>query len=453
MAQNILKRYFPESSLPEDLTDEIAPEIAEALRSNNRNARLETATKLRELADDQEAVGIQQIHDAGLFQTIIELLTSDDVELVDQVLELVVAITIGTTEQAFALVLAGVGPKLVYLASSTKSDDLRDSALIALGNIGGDSQHLRDTLCREGGLKPPLDVLDSPSKYPESTVHWAAHSIRNYPDPAQELYRSRRRKVLSKYIINEQDETAESLEASLLSLCRILVNQAVVYKARETDVISRLVHLCTIEVEATRRNALLYVNQIIIYSAGGTSDLINAGILDVLKTYIVSENAQDRESACFAASKMPGGASNHAMALILSGFVPILVKSVTDKGEDSKIRVDAAWALSTLARKWAKDVSDILDALLEANCIEALCSALDFDRNDRVEFFLEAILVFLQVPRGGQQRRVERVKTAGGIQQLRAIRSRKNVLGTTLQMLAQNILKNYFPEFSRPERV
>lgn len=129
-------------------------------------------------------MGIQHIHDSGLFQTIIELLTSDDVELVDQVLELVVAITIGTTEQAFALVFAGVVPKLVSLATSTKSDDLRDSALIALGNIGGDSQPLRDRLFREGGLKPPLDVLASASKYPESTVHWAAHSIRNYTDPA-----------------------------------------------------------------------------------------------------------------------------------------------------------------------------------------------------------------------------------------------------------------------------
>lgn len=259
--------------------------------------------------------------------------------------------------------------------------------------------------------------------------------------------------VLSKYVLSEQDETAESLEASLMSLCRILVDRRSVDRAREAEVIPRLVHLCTIEVGATRHNALLCVNQVIIYSAAGTNDLINAGILDALKACIISEDAQDRKNACFAASNMAGAASNHAMALIQSGFVPILVKAVTDRGEDSKIRIDAAWALSKLAGKWAKDVSDILDALLEANCIEALCSALYLDGDDHVEVFLEAILVFLQMPRGGQERAVERVKTGGGIKQLRAIRSRKGIYGTTLQMLAQNILNNYFPEFSRPERV
>ncbi|KAG8936145.1 Importin alpha subunit (Karyopherin alpha subunit) (Serine-rich RNA polymerase I suppressor protein) [Tulasnella sp. 408] len=460
MAQNILKKYFPESSLPEDLTDEsqIALDIVEGLRSNDRSARLEAATELRELADDREAVGIQQIYDSGLFQTIIELLASDDVELVEQVLELVVAITIGTTEQAFALAFGGVVPKLVGLASSTKSDDLRDSALIALGNIGGDSQPLRDRVFREGGLKPPLDVLACPSKYPESTIHWAAHAIRNYTDPAggrvpRYDVTAQMIPVLSKYVLSEQDEMAESLEASLMSLCRILVDKASVDKAREAEVIPRLVHLCTIEVGATQHNALQCVNQIIIYSADRANDLINAGILDALKACIVSENAQVRKNACFAASNMAGAASNHAMALILSGFVPIFVKVVTDKEEDSKIRIDAAWALSNLARKWAKDVSDIQDALLEANCIEALCSALDLEGDDHVEVFLEAILVFLQMPRGEQQRAVERVKTVGGIKQLRAIRSRKDIHGTTLQILAQNILTNYFPEFSRPERV
>ncbi|KAG8924149.1 hypothetical protein FRC01_011879 [Tulasnella sp. 417] len=444
MAQNMLKKYFLESSSTEDL---IAPETVEGLRSDDRNARLEAATKLRELADDWEAVGIRQIYDSGLFQTIVDILASDDVDLLDQVLQLVIAITIGTTEQAFALVFAGVVPKLVGLASSTNSDDLRDSALVALANIGGDYQLLREQLIREGGLKPPLDVLASPSNYPESTVYWAAHAIRNYTDPvggpvSGNAGTKQMIPVLSKYVLYQQDDTAEALEACLESLCRILLDKASANGARETGVLPRLVHLCTIQVDATRHNALLCINQIIIYSTDATDDLIDAGVLDALKICIGSENAQHRQCACSATSNLAGEAPNHALVLIRSGLVPLLVGVLSDKEEGSKTRTDAAWTLSNLARKWGQLHFEILETLLEANCIEALCSVLESASGESAEVLLEGIFVFVKTPWAGQPRAVWRVKAEGGINQIRAIRFREVSPTSNMSPRPENISKD-----------
>lgn len=108
------------------------------------------------------------------------MICTDDMELQVQVVRLVTLITSGSSEQTSALVEEGVLPKLNGLASSIKSDDIRDDVFLALGNIGADSQQLGMKVVEEGGLKPLLDVLADPSTYPSKTLNRAANALSCY---------------------------------------------------------------------------------------------------------------------------------------------------------------------------------------------------------------------------------------------------------------------------------
>ncbi|KIO28766.1 hypothetical protein M407DRAFT_22022 [Tulasnella calospora MUT 4182] len=444
-----------ESVLNEYMTDDyrIAPEIIEGLRSNIRNAHLQAATKLRQLADHRESIAIQSIFDSDLLHTIIEMMCPDDAELQVQVIRiLAVMTTYGSSEQVSAIAEAGAIPKLIGLASSTNSDYIRDNVFIAMGDIGAVSHHLSTKLIQEGGLKPPLDVLADPSTYAKSNLYYAANAINCYIHPGEgnaPEYEVTQQMilVLSKYVLYQQDETDGSLQPSLLGLSNILVDEASVGVARETDLIPRLVQLCTSQETETRHNAHLCVSQIIFFSVDGAEDLINAGILGVFKTCMASSDGQDRKDACFATSNLVVDTFRHAKALKESGLVPPLVKILSNQGDDSGARNHAAWTLSSLATNCGQGKYEILDTLLEGGALEAFCSALTLEDYDSVEVLLDGILVLVKTPREGRQRAIDRIKAGDGIERLRVVRFRNDIYRTKLHKMAQKILTNYFPEF------
>lgn len=259
--------------------------------------------------------------------------------------------------------------------------------------------------------------------------------------------------VLASYIVYQTDETAKSLEDSLVTLRRVLADKTQVDDLLKTNVIPRLVHLCTSQEPEILRNALQCVGRIVRFSVDGCEQLVNAGILDVLKNSIVSEEVHIRRDACWAVSDLIISAAEHTKALIASGYVPILVNVLSNQGEDTGARGGAAWALSSVACNWGQDYHEMLDTLLETNSLEAFCSSLTLKDKGSVEVSLKGILVLVKTEWDGRKGAVERVKAGGGIAQLRAVRCRNDIHQTELHKLAQTILKDYFPEFSRPARI
>ncbi|KAG9042488.1 hypothetical protein FS837_010817, partial [Tulasnella sp. UAMH 9824] len=381
-----------ESVLNGYMTDDnqIAPDIMQGVRSTDPNVRLEAVTKLRQLASHRESIVVQPILDSDLLPTIIELICSDDPELQMQVIRIVAVITgSGDSDQVSAPVEAGALPKLISVASSTKSDDLRDYVFLVLGNIGGDSHELGTKLVDEGGLKPMLDILDDISPNATSHRYQAACALSSYAHTNEK-----------KIPENEVDE-------------------ATVEKAREQNLIPRLVRLCTSQDDDTRNQAHQCVRQIILYSVDGVGDLISAGILDVLKAHMASESGPERKNACFAASNLVVDKLEYAKALIESGLVLPLVKILSDQGDKSGARNDAAWTLSSLATNWGQNHHEILNMLLEVNALEAFCSGLSSVHSSAIEVLLKGILVLVKTQWEGRQRAVERVKAGDGIERLR----------------------------------
>ncbi|KAG8952261.1 hypothetical protein FRC04_004968 [Tulasnella sp. 424] len=461
-----------ESVLDGYLTEEkhIAPEIVNAFRSNDRDVRLEAAKKLKQLgdkretlaaqeivnADKRETLAAQEIVNAGLLPSIVEMMSSDDIQSQVRATGLVALVTASESEQTSAAVEAGVIPRLITLASSMTSKRVRNNSLLAMGNIGKDSQQLRDKLIQEGGLKPPLDVLANPSKYPNNTLSLAADTIHgcNCSDrgkmPGYEVIRQVI-PVLLGYILYQRNETSQSLHDCLVCLSHILEDESQVDDILRNDVVPRLVHLCTSQEAETRHNALQCVTKIIRSSVDGTEKLINAGILPIFKTCIEGSE-QDRRLACFGASNLVVGTLDHARAFMGLDVVPIFVKLVSNEEEVPGIRNDAAWTLSNLAL-WGREHHDILDTLLEANVVESLCIGLTLEKQDEVEISLQGIQSFFRPQWEGQERAIERIIAGDGIDQLRALRARKDLRRTQLPRTAQTLLESHFPDFRRAARV
>lgn len=116
------------------------------------------------------------------------MLSSENTRFRAEAAWIVSNIALGTYEQTSTVVYAGAIPKLVALFP-TDDTDIQETALWALGNIGGDCKQFRDMVVQAGGLKPPLDVLDAPKDYEEKLRNTASWVLSCYltPRPGDEL--------------------------------------------------------------------------------------------------------------------------------------------------------------------------------------------------------------------------------------------------------------------------
>lgn len=104
------------------------------------------------------------------------MLSSDDPDFLWELTWIVVNITAGSTEQALTAVEAGVIPKLVTLFPISP-DNVRVNILMTVGNLLGDSKHLRFVTIRGGAFKLALDVLRDPNNHSEKCVESAAWAV------------------------------------------------------------------------------------------------------------------------------------------------------------------------------------------------------------------------------------------------------------------------------------
>ncbi|KIO25374.1 hypothetical protein M407DRAFT_25277 [Tulasnella calospora MUT 4182] len=451
--ETVLDGYITENN-------QIAPEIIDALRSNNQTARLEAATKLHRLVDKRETTSIQPIISSGLMPDIVSMISLDDAELQVPLAVVLVHLTAESSETISAVVEAGAIAKCILLTSSSTSDLARDNALMSLGNIGGYSQPLNDRVIQEGGLKPLLNILASPSEHKDSHKYWAANAIAGITHQLSsdvagyEVITQDMITVLTKYIEYKQDETAGSLRYSLLALSHILSNESSIHAVLETKIIPRIVQLCSSEHANTRHDALECVGNI-LYSSEGAEHLTKAGAIEALMSCIGSEDAQDRVYACWAAANIAAITSTleQVKALMKAGFVPMLVKAISNLEEEAEAQSNAAWALAGLAYNWGQFHREFLRTLLEANCVEGLLSALALKDQEAVAVSIKGLLVFLETWGLVKQDAMERIQAADGVGLLRVLKLRPEAGFAHERFTAHMILKKYFNQFSLPPRV
>ncbi|KAG8891363.1 hypothetical protein FRC00_013809, partial [Tulasnella sp. 408] len=98
---------------------------------------------------------VQAVIDSGLLSNVIDMLSSSDPAFVSESSWILLNFTLGTSQQRWAAVSAGSLPRLVQVAASASDvGEVRHNALVALRNIAGDSETLRDVVLKERAFRP-----------------------------------------------------------------------------------------------------------------------------------------------------------------------------------------------------------------------------------------------------------------------------------------------------------
>ncbi|KAG9027408.1 hypothetical protein FS837_004283 [Tulasnella sp. UAMH 9824] len=449
--QSVLDGYITEDNV-------IAPEIVDALRSNDQSARLEAAAKLHRLVDKRETASIQPIINSGILQDIVSMISLDEGELQVHLNAVLVTITTGSSQQVSLAVETGAIPKFILLASSSTCGEARGDAIVGLGNIGGTSRLLGDTLVGAGGLKPLLDILNSPSQHEDDDVYSAAVAIKSFTrrvgwSTTGNYMVEDVLPTLVRYISDSANETPGSLEISLSALDNIMRSRTLLSTILDTNIIPRLVQLCTSPSSSILQHALLCVGRVLETSDEGTGQLIHAGVLEVFRSCILSGEARDRGSACFAISNIVATTLECSEALIEAGLVPIVVKVASDLEEKPKTRHYAVWTLLGLSRNWGHYHHEILETLMEANSLEVFFMTLKLKEATMVGASLGGIVDFVGTEWEGKESAIQRSKAVGGVATLRAVKLRPEPWLAAERLLAHKILKVHLQVFSLPPRV
>ncbi|KAG8925236.1 Importin alpha subunit (Karyopherin alpha subunit) (Serine-rich RNA polymerase I suppressor protein) [Tulasnella sp. 417] len=367
------------------------------------------------------------------------MLSAEDIPLMRCSASILLEVTVGSPEEIQAVTDEGAIPKLVSLFSSD-SDEAKDYALSLLGNISGDCLRLRNAVIEAGGFALFLEVLDNPGRYTDRIVDVAVHALAlctrlDSGGPFSENIINQMISVLAKFIQSKENEPSPSLENALLALGRIVLTEASTCVAIKTGITPQLAQLASpASPWPLQHHALRCLAVLTLHGIDGINSVIEAGGLETFGLAITSTHFENRS----------------VKSLIASSIVPALAQAICNE-EYPEIRDQAILALTTLSGKVRGD--EELHLMVKAGSIEAFCSILEPSDYRNSLFGLQGIIVIINQDWEGQKEVVERLKTAGGVTRLRAIRDGVARQHQMIGDMAQRTLKKYFPESSQQARV
>ncbi|KAG9042483.1 hypothetical protein FS837_010812 [Tulasnella sp. UAMH 9824] len=338
---------------------QIRPAIVEGMRSQSPQVRLESVTivrRLTQLLGNAADVFAKVIIKSGVLLTIIDMLSSEDAELVSESAWVVANVSAAGFKSTSAVVKGGAFPKLLTVfQSSPNKTKLR--ALMALQNILAGSNDHRETLIREGGLEPALDVLEDPEQYSAGFIEIAASMIERGTISARDRSTCLRTTmrvmpVLLKFIRYHPNDSAETLSQAIKVLRTFTTSTVEAKVVVESGVIPRLVRLSqsVAENNDVQEDALRLLSRIIVGNTNRIQAALDNGLLDALQ-FCLGLRVQIRiRLACWVVGHIAHGTVPQATALVKSPIMPLIANIAIDGTVASEIRHDAAKALSYTAK-------------------------------------------------------------------------------------------------------
>jgi importin subunit alpha-1 len=417
------------------------PALVNGLMSNDINVVIEATASVRKLLSMERSPPIDEVINSGVVPRLVQILQSTDNPILQfEAAWALTNIASGTSDHTEVVVKAGAVPVFISLIASP-SDDVKEQAIWALGNIAGDSATCRNYILQLGVMQPLLKVImENPKNTIMRNATWTLSNLcRGKPIPDFNLIKPAL-PILS-HLLYHQDEEVLTDACWALSYMSDGPNdriQAVI----EAQIVRRLNELLMHHSPSVQTPALRTIGNIVTGNDTQTQFVLNSGVLTSLCHLMTHTKKSIKKEACWTISNITAGNKAQIQAVIDAGLIQPLVMLLEQP--DFDIKKEAAWAIANATTGGSDEQ---IKFLVDQGVIKPIVDLLTVKDVKILNVALEALDNILSSgiriadEYGENNYYADIVEEAGGLEKLEALQTHKDV---EVYEKSLRILEDYF---------